>query len=156
MKMPESVVLLAPTDMSDASLHGVVYAVDLARRLGALLILYYVIPSEELEEGLEEGRFVDRQSEEVGEQLVAWFNRAIPAADRDGVHAQVAVGFGRADEEILRKAEIVHPIMIVMATHGRTGLQRAVFGSVTEAVLHHSSLPVLIIRAGPRRESGRI
>lgn len=154
MKMPDSAVLLVPTDMSEASLLGVVYAVDLAGRLGASLVLYYVISAEDLEEGLEEGRFADRQSEDTREQVVAWFDSAVPAANRDRVHVQAAVGFGRADKEILRKAEDAQAAMIVMATHGRTGLQRAVFGSVTEAVLHHSSVPVLIIRARPGAEAG--
>nr|HMQ55592.1 universal stress protein [Anaerolineae bacterium] len=39
--------------------------------------------------------------------------------------------------------------LIVMATHGRTGLKRLVYGSVAEAVLHKADVPILLVRAHP-------
>ncbi len=53
--------------------------------------------------------------------------------------------------EILRQAASTSADLLVMATHGRSGLRRALLGSVTEGVLAHSSLPVLLARPGGHR-----
>jgi nucleotide-binding universal stress UspA family protein len=53
-------------------------------------------------------------------------------------------------EAIIKQAEGGHVDLMAMATHGRGGMQHFVMGSVTERVLHHSKLPLLIVR--PSRE----
>jgi len=59
--------------------------------------------------------------------------------------AEVMVGEGSAAEDILRVAEQKRPDLIVMATHGRTGVQRLLLGSVTEKVVRAASCPVLAV-----------
>jgi nucleotide-binding universal stress UspA family protein len=56
------------------------------------------------------------------------------------------VGLGPPAEEILAAAKATGADLIAMATHGRSGLGRVLFGSVAEAVLRASSVPVLVIR----------
>jgi len=53
---------------------------------------------------------------------------------------------GRADEEILDYADKNKVDLIIMSSHGRSGVSRWLFGSVTERVLGHSKVPVLVIR----------
>jgi nucleotide-binding universal stress UspA family protein len=63
-----------------------------------------------------------------------------------GVDTAWAIRHGRAADEILAAARESGAGMIAMATHGRTGLGRLLFGSVTEAVLRQASVPVFMIR----------
>jgi nucleotide-binding universal stress UspA family protein len=63
-----------------------------------------------------------------------------------GVDTAWAIRRGRAAEEILAAARESGASLIAMATHGRTGLGRLLFGSVAEAVLRHAPVPVFMIR----------
>jgi nucleotide-binding universal stress UspA family protein len=63
-----------------------------------------------------------------------------------GVNATFEVRRGRPPEEILTAAREGRADLIAMATHGRTGLGRLLFGSVAEAVLRHATVPVFLIR----------
>jgi nucleotide-binding universal stress UspA family protein len=63
-----------------------------------------------------------------------------------GVDVTFQVRQGRPDEEILVAAREHGADPIAMATHGRTGLGRLLFGSVAEAVLRHATVPVFLIR----------
>ena len=53
---------------------------------------------------------------------------------------------GNAAREILRVAEEHHCSLIVLGTHGRTGLSRVLLGSVAEEVIRHSRIPVLTVK----------
>ena len=64
-----------------------------------------------------------------------------------GVETTWQVRRGRPDEEILAAADESGVEMIAMATHGRTGFGRLLFGSVAEAVLRRSKVPVFLLRA---------
>ncbi len=137
--------LLTPTDMSDASLAAVTYAADLARRTGGMLVLLHVVSPREIEEEVADGKYVDTQLDEIRSRLRWWYSTFVPASVRQGVSVEAIAGVGHPEHEILVKAQAIRPEMIVMATHGRTGLRRAVLGSVAEAVLRHAPCPVLTI-----------
>ena len=64
-----------------------------------------------------------------------------------GITVETAVPYGPAAEEIVTEARLRHADLIVMTTHGRTGLGRWVYGSVAEAVLAHSPVPVLLLQS---------
>lgn len=63
-----------------------------------------------------------------------------------GVDTSWAIRRGQPADEILAAAKESSANLIAMATHGRTGLGRLLFGSVTEAVLRHAPMPVFLIR----------
>jgi nucleotide-binding universal stress UspA family protein len=63
-----------------------------------------------------------------------------------GVDTSWAIRHGRPTDEILAAAAESGAHLIAMATHGRTGLGRLLFGSVAEAVLRHAPVPVFLIR----------
>ena len=65
-----------------------------------------------------------------------------------GIRAESAVRYGRPAEEILDHARVHGVDLIAMATHGRSGIQRWVLGSVAEAVLRAAPVPVLLLRLG--------
>ena len=69
-----------------------------------------------------------------------------------GIEAEAYVGEGQAAEVILKLAADKASDIVVMSTHGRGGLGRLVFGSVADAVLRHSEIPVLLIRSKPQEK----
>ena len=143
-------VVLVPTDFSQASVGAARFAADLARRLDATLVLLRVILPREVEEGLDQGKFVDQQMDEGRVYLRWWFTTFVPAEARRTVRLHEFVAVGHPEEEIAAVAESLQATMIVMATHARTGVRRAVLGSVAEAVVRHASCPVMMVR-GPAK-----
>jgi nucleotide-binding universal stress UspA family protein len=71
-------------------------------------------------------------------------SKALELAQAAGVEAETKLVEARPVEAIL--AEAKNHDLIVMGTHGRSGLDRFMLGSVTEAVLHRSDKPVLVLR----------
>jgi nucleotide-binding universal stress UspA family protein len=72
---------------------------------------------------------------------------ALPAFD--GLKVMTTVRTGEAPQEIIASAKEISADVIAMATHGRTGLKRLLFGSVAEAVLRIADIPVFLLRALP-------
>ncbi len=68
-----------------------------------------------------------------------------------GVSVDSIVRLGEPANEILEQARAQHADLIVMRSHGRVGVERAVLGSVSEHVLAHSHVPVMTLRPGGRR-----
>ncbi len=64
-----------------------------------------------------------------------------------GIDVNVVVTSGNAAEEILKTADKTKADLIAMSTHGRSGLRRLAFGSITDKVLRGSRIPVLMVRA---------
>jgi nucleotide-binding universal stress UspA family protein len=62
-----------------------------------------------------------------------------------GIHVEVVVRRGEVVHELLQQSRIQAANLIVMRTHGRAGLERAVLGSTTQRVLSESGLPVLVL-----------
>ncbi len=63
-----------------------------------------------------------------------------------GVHVETVVRHGTPPDEILAAVREVGADLIAMTTHGRSGLGRLLFGSVTESVLRHAETPVFVMR----------
>ena len=73
---------------------------------------------------------------------------------KDGLTVQAVVVDGRPAEEILNYARNNKIDLMVMTSHGRAGISRWFFGSVSEKVLQHSAVPVLIVSPPGCRTSG--
>jgi nucleotide-binding universal stress UspA family protein len=140
--------ILVPLDASELSAVSFPYAKELAARLNLSVILLHVHSPEErgvvaqLQADIDhKAQIVKRQSEEVQEKI-----GIEPAAKGVQVHGEVYVG--APDTEILRCAAENHVDLILMATHGRSGIRRLVLGSVTEKVLRAANVPVWLVRPG--------
>jgi nucleotide-binding universal stress UspA family protein len=140
--------ILAPTDLSELSQSGVRYALELARSLGAEVVVYYAVPLDEfLRYELSHVRplLMDSVLQKYRSQL----NRFLDERFADIlplVEVERVVELGNPDENIVTKAQDDHADLIVISTHGRTGLSHMFTGSVTENVVRHASCPVLSIR----------
>jgi len=134
-------VILHPTDFSEQSHHAFRLACALARDHGSRLVLLHVVPPPVAMAG--EGLVLpapDPADEGVWHLL---HQLDVPT----GILALRQVEQGDAAGEILRVAEEVNADLIVMGTHGRTGLPRLLMGSVAEKVLRRALCPVLVVKA---------
>jgi len=138
--------ILAPTDLSKLSRAAARYAMEMALTQEGEVIIYNVIS--------EDGEWFDKDDElnpakaliPKQKQRLAEFVKESCAAFLGKVKLQEIVEVGVPYKEIVRKAEEEKADMVVMSTHGRTGLEHLMLGSVTEKVLAHAPCPVLSIR----------
>ena len=141
--------ILAPTDLSPASDVALTAAADLAHRLGAVLTLLHVATEQDLEaltSAHVPPRPIDFVYQDVEAAIIAQYRRVVSAEVRRSLQVQPAVTVGTPVVEILRAAQVKGADMIVMATHGRTGLARIVTGSVAEQVVRRAPCPVVTVR----------
>ncbi|SFR92682.1 Nucleotide-binding universal stress protein, UspA family [Halomicrobium zhouii] len=134
--------ILFPTDGSDAANAVRDYVLDLAAAEDATLEVLYVANSNENSVTRVGGEVVDAL-EQHGEEVVADVEDR--AADR-GVDVRSTVEQGDPSGTILAYADHRDVDLIVMATHGRRGLDRMLLGSVTERVARKAARPVLTVR----------
>lgn len=133
--------ILFPTDFSEAGRQALTMATSLARDSGATLIVAHVEEPPMAYGGGEMYYGVDQMDhEELRKSLVAVMptDPAVPC-----VHKLL---IGDPAEAILQLAQADHVDLIVMGTHGRTGLTRLLMGSVAEAVVRRAKCPVLTVK----------
>jgi nucleotide-binding universal stress UspA family protein len=143
--MPTFKKILVPVDFDEPSQRALAYAVELAKPLGAeITILHaYELPYY----GFPDGALI-ATAEMAGRILVGAQSAVAEMADRHenaGVAIKTLVREGPAPEEIDSVAKEIGADLVVMGTHGRRGLRRALLGSVTETVVRTSSRPVLTV-----------
>lgn len=122
--------VMVPLDGSDLAQTALPHALELCRALGCTLVLLHVRDS--------------RQGSAEASKRFLDFTRRQHV--NSGITIETFVRSGSVAEAIVRAAEEQQVDMIAMATHGRSGLQRAVYGSVAEQVLRSSTKPVLLVR----------
>ena len=134
--------ILLPTDGSDANSRAVEQAVGLARETGAGLHVLFVLEdipyAPEMMDDAVEG-----QLREIGEAAIEEIEERAEAA---GVDLVTEMRKGVPHETILEYAEEAGVDAVVMGTHGRSGLDRYLLGSVTERVVRSAEVPVLTVR----------
>lgn len=145
--------ILAPADLSNLSKAGVRWALEIARSQGAEVIVYNVIPHEEtpfpaaVEEWVASHKELPqvRETLEGRKRLLARFLRENFADLIPKVKLRQEVEVGVPYKRIVEKAVEEAVDMIVMCTHGRTGLHHMLIGSVTEKVVRRATCPVLSV-----------
>lgn len=141
--------ILIPTDGSDVAKAATAHGLDIARRYDATVHALAVIDTAEL---LELGYFGGDRSdfEETIEPLEETAQDAVEEiknrAESEGVKTIGVVRQGAPSETILTYATEADVDLIVMGTHGRSGFQRFLAGSVAERVVRAGTVPVLTVR----------
>jgi universal stress protein A len=147
--------ILAPTDLSETSRAGVRYALDMATVFGADVYVYHVVHYDEAAPyplGLDEGAalhmpVIDVQTVlQERSQALARFIHENFADLTAALRVHYETDMGTVSEKILEKAATLGANLIVMSTHGRTGLGHVLIGSITEQVVRRACCPVLSIR----------
>jgi nucleotide-binding universal stress UspA family protein len=146
--------ILHPTDFSELSRHAYPVALDLARQYGARLVLLHVthpprpgdISYGEIATELEPEGYLNHLVKELQE-----FCPPLPNVQAEGPAPGASVEYvvreGEPAHEIVTVAQAFGCDLIVITTHGRTGLNRLLLGSTAERVIRLSRCPVLAIKA---------
>jgi nucleotide-binding universal stress UspA family protein len=139
--------ILVPIDFGDPSDAALAYAVDLAEALCARVYILYAFELPII--GFPDGAFV--ASADVASRIVDAGQKALDAAMTRfrgrNVEMTPLLKQGDPREVILSIGKEVGANLVVMGTHGRRGIARALIGSVTESVVRTSEVPVLTVHA---------
>jgi nucleotide-binding universal stress UspA family protein len=137
--------ILVPTDFSDCAKKALQYAIPLAKEHQAALTLLYVVPPSSYvggEFGAYDYGFEDQMRKSAEKELAKLARDEVC----DEVVANTLIRAGAPAHEILEVANQWPADLIVISTHGRTGLTHVFLGSVAEQVVQRAPCPVLVVR----------
>ena len=147
--------ILLPTDFSECASYALSYATSLARQFGARIICVHVIEPVVPAVGYT-GIAEPLPVADISEQLENSAERELPKiAEHEecaGLDIEEVIVHGDSASEIVRVARERGVDLIVIASHGRTGLGRILFGSTAEAVVRHAPCPVLVVKKNDSTE----
>jgi nucleotide-binding universal stress UspA family protein len=143
--------ILVPTDGSDTAENAVEHALDIAEKYGAEVHALYVVDTDSMSltlggeqlDRIEQGQF-DEMEEVKAKADTATGYVADGAASR-GLDAIEHISAGKPHDQIANYAEHNDIDLVVMGSHGRSGVRRAILGSVTERTLRSTHVPVLVV-----------
>ena len=137
--------ILCPVDFSEASREALVAAADLARSFDSTLTLVHIyqLPVLAVPEMSFRPDLFGEIMKSVDESLAKWTQEAIGLGARRVESTKLE---GIPWDAIVKLAGDGHADLVVMGTHGRTGLRHALLGSVAERVVRHAPCPVLVVR----------
>jgi nucleotide-binding universal stress UspA family protein len=138
-------VLVVPTDFSTGSAAASEYALWLAGKTGATVLFLHVM--EPTAYSVDFALTRPDLSAEVRERAVESLRQMVEEARSHGVSAEQALAVGSPFAEIQKIALDRKADLIVMGTHGRTGLAHVMLGSTAERVVRLASCPVLTVKA---------
>jgi nucleotide-binding universal stress UspA family protein len=140
--------ICCPIDFSDASRAAMEVAADLARRFGAELVLLhaYPIPGYTFPDGsvVASPKMMQELADQAQRHLEEWRLDAERLAGGPRVAAEKGVGEPAAEIVTFAKENAVD--LLVLGTHGRTGIEHALMGSIAERVVRRAHCPVLTVR----------
>ncbi len=139
--------ILLPTDGSEATLAAVEEAGRVAALSGATVHVLSVADTRNRFESPTAGLAADAWDRAEHERAETAIDDAVDALP-DGIPTERVIREGIPKTEVLGYVDETDVDLVVMGTHGRTGLDHYLIGSVTERVVRNSSVPVLTVRAG--------
>lgn len=138
--------ILVPVDFSDCSLAGVKFAVRFAKQVGARIIVLHVadlgpVMMTTACGDFDSATYTEAARRRYGKQMLAFLKRV----DFDGVRVDMSSVAGYCPAAIHQAAAKQRADLIILSTHGRTGLRRAFLGSVAEGTVRAAACPVLVV-----------
>ena len=145
--------ILVPVDFSDCSLAGLKYAVRFAKELGARIIVLHVANLGPVMMTTGCGNYdlpiyTEAARRRCSDQMQAFLKRV----DFDGVPVDASAVAGYCPAAIYEAAAKEGADLIIISTHGRTGLRRAFIGSVAEGTVRHAACPVFVVPSFAREK----
>ena len=98
--------------------------------------------------------YTEKEMEQIKRKSMDYLNKTGEGLRSRGVMVKKRVGVGKAAEEIIKAAGEINADLIAMSTHGRSGLSRWAFGSVTDRVVRGANVPVVVVRAPREAQKG--
>jgi nucleotide-binding universal stress UspA family protein len=149
--------ILLPTDFSEFANYALSYAASLARQFSASIICVHVIEPVAPTVGYT-GLTEPLPIADLSEQLEESAERELPkigaCEECSGLEVEEVIAHGDAAAEIVRVAKERNVDLIVISSHGRTGLGRILFGSTAESVVRHAPCPVLVVKPPAGKDEG--
>jgi nucleotide-binding universal stress UspA family protein len=155
--VPTIAKILAATDFSEDSSLALSYAEDIGRKFGAEIVVMHVdqplapvMISPDLGPAMDVGA-MSRIAEEQRVIAQRELDKIVQRLRDDGLKARSLLRVGSPFLEILHASQTENADLIVVGTHGRTGLAHVLMGSVAERVVQKAAVPVLTIRHPDRK-----
>ena len=140
-------LILIPTDFSDLSCEAFSWATLLTKEFKAKIVIVHVISERVAAEmTAQPGNPWESVLEREDNAMIESFQSCLKSDIDQTVETQTLVKVGPAAEKIIEAATEKNADLIIMTTHGRTGLSHALMGSVAEKVVRQAPCPVLTIR----------
>ena len=150
--MAVSNTYLVPIDFSRGSERALDYALGMARERKAKVIVLHVVPAELIHPPI--GKALDFY-DVLARQAREKFRRLAKRKKLQPSDCQLILTRGRNFAEVIvKQAKKLRATIIVMGSHGRTGVQRWLLGSVAERTLRYADCPVLIVKKSSSNGSG--
>jgi universal stress protein A len=147
--------VLAATDLTPASTSAVKKAIELAAENGAELILAHAYqPPNVVLEGYVPPATYDSWDESIRSEARKKLLPHLDEAEKAGVRVRVLILTGAPEEAIIGAARDCGADLLVMGTHGRTGVPRFFLGSVASRVISRAPCPVMTVHAANSQEPG--
>lgn len=145
--MKDFKTILFATDFSENSDHAFQYALSLAKKFNARLAVVHVINEPVDLRGFYVPHIsFDKLEEEIEEGAQKMMEKFCRTHIRDYDNYETYILPGLPFDEIIKHAGVLAADLVVMGTHGRTGLDHMLFGSTAEKVVRKSPVPVMTIR----------
>ncbi len=139
--------ILVPIDFSDYSKKALKYTIDFAKQFNAEIILVYVIEPLMYPADLSMGQMIIPQSTvDLGEKSKAELEVLAKNEIGDLLNFDTIVKTGKPFIEIIETAAETDSDLIIISTHGHTGVEHLLFGSTSEKVVRKAPCPVLTLR----------
>jgi len=143
--------ILVPMDFSPYSEHALDYALQLAETFQARITLFHVVETPVLAGGAHMGGTIPSYTEQLEVDASRTIDKYTQRVRDAGLTCEAVVSHAVPFQQIVNLASARDVDMIVMSTHGRTGLAHMLLGSVAEKVVRLAPCPVLVTR-GPHAE----
>lgn len=137
--------IVAPTDFSEESYKAVDYAASLAKGFGGRLVLLHVlIPITSPDFVYGPVTWDEAQARDLTRKKLMGLVESFP--ELSGIPVETVVSVGDPSQELVNVARQKKADLVILSTHGHTGLKHFFLGSVAEKVVRHSPCPVMVVR----------
>ncbi len=145
--MPQFRKILVPVDFSECSREAFRYALSLARQYKSKVILLHVIDSRSYDSIFHIHMVSEEEATEMLKQhCLKKYEQLLADHQTEGIELEQRVKSGHPYVEIVREAAHEEVDLIVIGTHGRSGLDHILFGSVAEKVVRKAPCPTLAVK----------
>lgn len=155
IEYPKYKKVLFCTDFSENADYAFDFAYGIAKRDDGLLYILHVMPynsNQVYADSFITSEDLRKIRKAVEEDIANNYKERYEKKIDNEIAYEFITKPGREDEEILTFAQKEKVDLIVIGTHGRTGIERVFFGSVAEKILRHSPFPVFVIPCKKKRE----
>ncbi len=137
--------ILCPTDYSKTSDKAVRYAIELGRKVDAHVRFLHIMQPENIAEKTAYSYGVTKKAANY-DAVSDEFRQLMMDEKKKGLSADILILRGNPCDSIIEQANAWGADLVIMGSHGRTGLTRLLMGSVAEAVFHSLDIPVLLVK----------